>query len=173
MVRCESLTSPERVSLIEGLLFWKKKCLEGISEGVQGGLFPERNGNVIPCTGAQNGKGMGTSRGKSGVRNLKAETESIRSIEENMGGCVPVAENSHSSRQDKSSAVDTFIELEECAYFIANSLWYWKPVERLKQRSTWHGQSDIVWCCWYVKCYVSEAVKCCWYVTMLVRLSNR
>ena len=65
MVRRESLTSPERVSFIEGLLFWKNKCLEVISEGVQGGLFPERNGNVIPSTGAQNGEGMGTSKGES------------------------------------------------------------------------------------------------------------
>ena len=66
------------------------------------------------------------------MRNLKAE--SIRSREENMGGCVPVAENSHSSRQNRRSAVAVFTE--ECAYFIANSLWYWKSVERLKQRST-------------------------------------
>ena len=56
-------------------LFWKKKCT-GFEE-VQRVLVLEWNGKVIPRRGVKDRKGVGTSRGKSGTRNLEAE--SIRS----------------------------------------------------------------------------------------------
>ena len=46
--------------------------------------------NVIPCRftrWTENRKGAGTNSGESGARNLQAETESIRSRAESMGGC--------------------------------------------------------------------------------------
>ena len=46
----------------------------------------QRKGKFIPRSGAKTTKGMGTSCGKSGTRNLEAE--SIRSRAESMGGCV-------------------------------------------------------------------------------------
>ena len=49
-------------------------------------VLSERKGKVIPCQGAKDGKGTGTNTGKSGARNLEAE--SIRSRAESMGGCV-------------------------------------------------------------------------------------
>ena len=46
----------------------------------------ERKGKVIPCRGAEDRKGAGTSSGKSGTRNLEAE--SIRSRAESTGDYV-------------------------------------------------------------------------------------
>ena len=51
-----------------------------------GGFLSESKGKVIPCTMAENGNGAGTNSGKSGTRNLEAE--SIRSRAESTGGCV-------------------------------------------------------------------------------------
>ena len=62
------------------LLFWKKKCLEARFKRVQRGFLSERKGKVIPCRGATDRKGVETTSGKSGMKNLEAETsESIRS----------------------------------------------------------------------------------------------
>ena len=68
-------------------------------------MCPERvsvgeEGEVIPFTGAEV-KGAGTNSGKSGTRNLKAE--SIRSRAESTGGCVKlktVTETRRSSARD-------------------------------------------------------------------------
>ena len=46
----------------------------------------ERMGKVILSRGAQDGKGMRTTSGKSDMRNLKAE--GIRGRVESMGGCI-------------------------------------------------------------------------------------
>lgn len=56
------------------LLVWKKKCFELNLKRVKRGFLLERKGRVIPCSGAEDGKGMGTNSGKSGRRNLEAET---------------------------------------------------------------------------------------------------
>ena len=48
--------------------------------------FCQRKWKVILCSGAKTKKGTGTSCGKSGTRNLEAE--SIRSRAESRGGCV-------------------------------------------------------------------------------------
>ena len=48
--------------------FWFEVCCQG----VQSGFLSERK--VIPCRGAEDRKGAGTSSGKSGARNLEAES---------------------------------------------------------------------------------------------------
>ena len=74
------------VKNMAGLLFWKKKCLEVRVEGVQRGILLERKGKVIPCKWAADRNGTGTNSGKSGTRNLEAE--SIRNRAETMGSCI-------------------------------------------------------------------------------------
>ena len=46
----------------------------------------KRQGKAIPCRRAEDGKGAETNSGKSGMRNLEAE--SIRRRAERTGGCV-------------------------------------------------------------------------------------
>ena len=69
---------------------------------------------------------MGTDSGKSGARNLEAE--SIRGRAESTGGCV---QRKTVTEVRRSSARDTFIA--ESVHFVLNSLWDWELVERLKQ----------------------------------------
>ena len=57
-----------------------------------GGFLSESKGKVIPCTMAENGNGAGTNSGKSGTRNVEAE--SITSRAESEGGMYK-AEDSH------------------------------------------------------------------------------
>ena len=71
----------------------------------------------------ENRKGAGTSSGKSGARNLEAE--SIISGAERARGCVKLKTVTEIRR---SSARDTFI-----AESVLNSLLDWEPVEKLKQ----------------------------------------
>ena len=68
-----------------GLVLWKQKCLRVRLECVHIGFLWERKGKVVPFRGAEV-KGAGTNSGKSGSRNLDAE--SIRSRAESTGGCV-------------------------------------------------------------------------------------
>ena len=65
-------------------MFWSKTCVEVEFERVPRGFLSERKGKVIPCRGAEDGKGTGTNNGKSGTRNLGAG--SIRSREESGDG---------------------------------------------------------------------------------------
>ena len=69
-----------------GLPSWINSCLEFRFEGVQRGFLSERKGKVIPCRGAEDRKGAGTSSGKSGTRNQ--ENGSSKSRAESTGGCV-------------------------------------------------------------------------------------
>ena len=89
----------------------------------------ERKGKVIPCRGTEDRKGVGTDSGKSGARNLEAE--SIRGRAESTGRCVQRKTVTEVRRS--SAARDTFIA--ESVHFVLNSLWDWEPVERLKHRS--------------------------------------
>ena len=75
-----------------GLLFWKKKCFKVGFERIQRRFLSERTGKVIQCRGTEEGKGTRTNSGKSGTRNLQAE--SIRGREESTGRMCEV-ENSH------------------------------------------------------------------------------
>ena len=54
-----------------GLLFWKRKCLEVIFEGVQIEFLSEEEGEGIKAE-----KSTGTKSAKSGMRNLEAESVS-------------------------------------------------------------------------------------------------
>ena len=54
-----------------GILFWKRKCLEVIFEGVQTEFLSEEEGEGIKA-----GKSTGTNSAKSGMRNLEAESVS-------------------------------------------------------------------------------------------------
>ena len=67
------------------LLFWKKKRLDVRLGGVQTGFRSERKVKAIPRRRAKKAHGGGTDSGKSGTRNLEAE--SIRRRAENTGGC--------------------------------------------------------------------------------------
>ena len=69
-----------------GLVFRKKKCFEAGFEGVPRGFLSDRKEKVILCRGAEDKKGTDTNSGKSGMRNLEAE--SIRRRAERTGGCV-------------------------------------------------------------------------------------
>ena len=57
-----------------GLLFWKKKCFKVGFERIQRRFLSERTGKVIQCRGTEEGKGTRTNSGKSGTRNLQAES---------------------------------------------------------------------------------------------------
>ena len=70
---------------------------------------------------------METSSGKSGARNLEAD--SIRSRAESTGGRVKLKTVTEIRR---SSICDAFIA--ESVYLVLNSLLDWKPVEKLKKR---------------------------------------
>ena len=76
--------------------------------------------------GRGNRKGAGTNSGESGARNLEAE--SIRSGAGSTGRRVKLKTVTEIRR---SSARDTFIA--KSVYLVLNSLFDWKPVERLKQ----------------------------------------
>ena len=52
-------------------IFWKKKCLEVRSEGIQRWFLLEKKGKDIPCRGSEDRKSTGTNGGKSGMRNQK------------------------------------------------------------------------------------------------------
>ena len=84
-------------------------------------------GEVVPCGWTKNRKGVETSSGESGARNLEAE--SIRSRAESTGGRVKLMTVTDIRR---SSICDAFIA--ESVYLVLNSLLDWKPVEKLKQR---------------------------------------
>ena len=64
--------------------FLKKNCFELGFEQVQREFLSEREGQVIPCRRAADGKGMGTNCGKSSTGDLEAE--SIRSRADSMEG---------------------------------------------------------------------------------------
>ena len=53
----------ERQNMV-GLLLWKKKSFKVGFERVQSGFLSERKGNVIPCTGDEDGKGTRTNGGE-------------------------------------------------------------------------------------------------------------
>ena len=59
-----------------GLLFWKKKCLETGTEEAQREFLSDRKGKII--TRAEDGKDTGTNSGKSGTRDLEAESVGSR-----------------------------------------------------------------------------------------------
>ena len=95
---------------------------------IQGGFLSERKGKVTPCRWTEDRKGAGTNSGKSGARNLEAE--SIRSrAESTTRGCVKLNTITEIRR---SSARDTFIA--QSVYLVLNSLLDWQPMEKLKQR---------------------------------------
>ena len=93
----------------------------------------EREGKVLLCRGDKHRKGAVTNRGKSGSRNLGAE--STRSRAESTGGCVKLSTVTDITR---NSARDTFIA--DSVYFVVRSLCAWEPVLRLKERSDDYGQ---------------------------------
>ena len=76
--------SNSRGKNMAGLLFWIKECFEVGFEGVQRGFLSDRKGKVIPYRGAEDGKGTGTNRRKSGTRDLKVDSITRRA--ESTGG---------------------------------------------------------------------------------------
>ena len=62
----------------------KETFMDGFEEVQRGFLW--KKGRVISCRGVEDGEGRGSNSGKSGTRNLKAE--SIGSRAETTGGCV-------------------------------------------------------------------------------------
>ena len=87
-----------------GLLFWEKKCFEVGFERVQREVLSDRKGKVIPCGGTEDRKDTGTNSGKSGTRELEAE--SIGSRTESTGGCEKLETVTETGR---SIARDTFV----------------------------------------------------------------
>ena len=67
-----------RAENMASVLFWKKKYLEerffNRFEAVPRGSLSERKGKFTPCRGTEDGKGARTNSGKSGTRNLDAES---------------------------------------------------------------------------------------------------
>ena len=111
-----------------GLLFWKNKCFVVCFDGVQGGVLSERKGKFFSMKRGQDRKGSGINRGKSGMRNLEAE--SIRSKVESTMGYVKFKTVTEIRW---SCACNTFIVCLSST--VLNSLRHWEPVERLKQRN--------------------------------------
>ena len=67
---------------MEGLLLFMNRNVLRVHRGV----LSERKGKVTPCSKAEDRIRAGTNSGKSGRRNLEAE--SMRSRAESTGGCV-------------------------------------------------------------------------------------
>ena len=68
--------------------------------------FCRREGKVVPCRGAEDGKGLGINSGKTVMRNPETETESMRRRAESTRGCVNL---NTVTKKRRSSARDTFI----------------------------------------------------------------
>ena len=85
--------------------FGKRHVLRfDLKESRQG--FCRREGKVVPCRGAEDRKGLGINSGKSIMRNLETDTESMRRRTECTGGSVNLNTVTEIRR---SSGRDTFI----------------------------------------------------------------
>ena len=68
------------------------------------------------------------------MRNLKAETDNIRSRAESTRGCVKLKTVTKIRWSNVHNTFIALTDLAESVYFVLISWWDWEPVERLKQQ---------------------------------------
>ena len=116
--------------------FWKKKRFEVGSEGVEREFLSERKGKVIPCGGTDDRKVTGTNSGKSGTRNLEAESTESRA--ESTGGCVNLETVTELRR---SSARDMFVAESVCLVSLLKSFLS-RHISTIVVSLTGHGSTN-------------------------------